>query len=52
MVPDSLWEFGFSDVVFVRNLRKGSMDYFGFSEYFGNWFLVCFGFSDFFGSVL
>ncbi|KAJ6823530.1 spidroin-1-like [Iris pallida] len=52
MVSDSLWEFGFSDVVFFRNLRKGSIDSFGFSKYFENWFLVCFGFPDFSGSVL
>ncbi|KAJ6845354.1 putative proline-rich receptor-like protein kinase PERK2 [Iris pallida] len=52
MVPDSPWEFGFSDVVFFRNLRKGSVDYFGFLKLFGNWFLVYFVLFGFSGSVL
>ncbi|KAJ6791507.1 Uncharacterized protein M6B38_245170 [Iris pallida] len=52
MVPDSLWEFGFSDVVIFRYLWKGPVNYFEFPEYFGNGFLVCFSFLDFFGNVL
>ncbi|KAJ6838343.1 putative leucine-rich repeat extensin-like protein 3 [Iris pallida] len=45
MVPDSLWEFGISDVVIFWDFRKGSVNCFGFPKYFGNgiWYVLVSG---------
>ncbi|KAJ6810891.1 putative basic proline-rich protein-like [Iris pallida] len=45
MVLGSLWEFGISDVVFFWDFRKGPVDYFGFTKYFGNgfWYVLVSG---------